>query len=90
MANNTKTKTDPATPKGYAEAGPASPQGYAEAGGQAHAPAVAVAEELKVRVRILDRCTAAGCMLAPGARINLPKGKAETLAAIGKAKIIGI
>lgn len=89
MANNTKTKTDPASPKGYAEAGPATPQGYAEAGGQAHAPAV-TAGAPQVRVRILGRCTAAGCVLAPGARINLPQGQAETLAALGKAEIIGI
>lgn len=56
---------------------------------QEKSPAVA-APEPKVRVRITARCTAAGCVLAPGARINLPKSKAETLVALKKAIILGV
>ena len=56
---------------------------------QEQAPAVA-APESKVRVRITARCTAAGCVLAPGARINLPLSKAEALVALKKAIILGV
>ena len=56
----------------------------------ASTPAAAAAPEIKVRVRITTRCTAAGCVLAPGARINLPLSKAETLVALKKAIILGV
>ena len=78
MAKNTTNTTDPATPKGYAVVD-----------GQEQAPAVA-APESKIRVRITARCTAAGCVLAPGARILLPLSKAESLVALKKAIILGV
>lgn len=57
---------------------------------QGEASVASAPAEYTVRVRIMERCTAAGCVLAPGARISLPKSKAEALVALKKAVILGV